>query len=161
MGRSGSHFLSKSTIFNAFEEGIKQRIVVRHFGNHFINLLDRGIFLSSTYIENLKVSEYSCKLQQISVKCLLYHNPFIHLRCALVPVWVKFKQWRTTTFQDIEVYYENVAASTETCAAARRSRWLLAHDQQFREDSKYCWKETGDCASLWDNCYGGRLNLKS
>lgn len=62
MGRGGNgHFLVKSIIFNAFEEGIKQRIVVRHFGDHFINMLDRGIFLSQSYIAQLKVSEYSRK----------------------------------------------------------------------------------------------------
>ncbi|XP_062138082.1 serine/threonine-protein kinase ATM [Drosophila sulfurigaster albostrigata] len=53
------HFLSKSVIFFAFEEGIKQRIVVKHFGDHFINMIDRGIYLSPTYVSNLKVNEYS------------------------------------------------------------------------------------------------------
>jgi len=54
--------LSKSTIFEAFEKGIQQRTVLKHFGDHFINLVDRGIFLSQTYVSKLKVSEYSRKL---------------------------------------------------------------------------------------------------
>ncbi|KAH8386431.1 hypothetical protein KR093_000425 [Drosophila rubida] len=60
MGRQrNGHFLSKSMIFSAFEEGIKQRIVVKHFGDHFINIVDRGIYLSPSYISQLKVNEYS------------------------------------------------------------------------------------------------------
>lgn len=57
-GRSG-HFLAKSSIFNAFEEGIRQSHVVRHFGVNFLNMLDRGIYMSPRYILDLKVSEYS------------------------------------------------------------------------------------------------------
>ncbi|ALC48364.1 tefu [Drosophila busckii] len=60
IGRTnGAYFLDKSTVFNAFEEGLKQRGVVQHFGDHFINILDRGIYLSPSYVRDLKVSEYS------------------------------------------------------------------------------------------------------
>lgn len=59
-GRSGE-FLDKISIFNAFEEGIKQSHVVRHFGDNFLNMLDRGIYLSPRYVYELKVSEYSRK----------------------------------------------------------------------------------------------------
>lgn len=62
-GRSGE-FLDKISIFNAFEEGIKQSHVVRHFGDNFLNMLDRGIYLSPRYVYELKVSEYSRKFSK-------------------------------------------------------------------------------------------------
>ncbi|XP_023036036.1 serine/threonine-protein kinase ATM [Drosophila willistoni] len=53
------HFLAKTTVFNAFEEFIKTRIVVKHFGERILNILDRGIYLSPSYVRELRVNEYS------------------------------------------------------------------------------------------------------
>ncbi|KAM8719535.1 hypothetical protein ACLKA7_005726 [Drosophila subpalustris] len=53
------HFLAKSTIFEVFENGIKQRTVVKHFGDQLLNMLERGIYMSPIYVCDLKVSEYS------------------------------------------------------------------------------------------------------
>ncbi|XP_041674601.1 serine/threonine-protein kinase ATM [Drosophila eugracilis] len=60
MHASGNgHFLAKSTIFNAFEEGIKMRVVVKFFGDRILSLLDRGIYSSDSYVRDLKINEYS------------------------------------------------------------------------------------------------------
>uniref|UniRef100_A0A6P4EBP2 Serine/threonine-protein kinase ATM n=1 Tax=Drosophila rhopaloa TaxID=1041015 RepID=A0A6P4EBP2_DRORH len=60
MQSSGNgHFLAKTSIFNAFEEGIKMRVVVKHFGDRIVSLLDRGIYSSATYVRDLKINEYS------------------------------------------------------------------------------------------------------
>ncbi|XP_052835760.1 LOW QUALITY PROTEIN: serine/threonine-protein kinase ATM [Drosophila gunungcola] len=53
------HFLAKTSIFNAFEEGIKMRVVVKYFGDRIISFLDRGIYTSATYVRELKINEYS------------------------------------------------------------------------------------------------------
>ncbi|KAH8369440.1 hypothetical protein KR009_011024 [Drosophila setifemur] len=53
------HFLAKTNIFNAFEEGIKMRAVVKFFGDCILSLLDRGIYSSSSYVRELKINEFS------------------------------------------------------------------------------------------------------
>ncbi|KAH8295345.1 hypothetical protein KR018_010145 [Drosophila ironensis] len=53
------HFLAKTSVFNAFEEGIKMRAVMRHFGDVILSLLDRGIYTSASYVRELKINEYS------------------------------------------------------------------------------------------------------
>ncbi|XP_017057473.2 LOW QUALITY PROTEIN: serine/threonine-protein kinase ATM [Drosophila ficusphila] len=60
MQTSGNgHFLAKTTIFTAFEEGIKMRVVVKHFGCCILSLVDRGIYSSASYVRDLKINEYS------------------------------------------------------------------------------------------------------
>ncbi|KAH8280952.1 hypothetical protein KR054_005673 [Drosophila jambulina] len=57
---SGSgHFLAKTTLFSAFEEMIKSREVIKHFGDKTLSLLDRGIYSSASYVRELKINEYS------------------------------------------------------------------------------------------------------
>ncbi|XP_032588976.1 serine/threonine-protein kinase ATM isoform X2 [Drosophila mojavensis] len=125
MGRSGSHFLSKSTIFNAFEEGIKQRIVVRHFGNHFINLLDRGIFLSSTYIENLKVSEYSCVLSYL-FELNLNNDELLRskiLKC--ITKTLQLAQKRVQLHADLVDYLPMISNFAKTANTAERKQEIV------------------------------------
>ncbi|XP_016998813.2 serine/threonine-protein kinase ATM isoform X1 [Drosophila takahashii] len=60
MQTSGNgHFLAKTTIFNAFEEGIKMRVVVKFFGDRILSLLDRALYSSPSYVRDLKINEYS------------------------------------------------------------------------------------------------------
>ncbi|KAH8244044.1 hypothetical protein KR032_012478 [Drosophila birchii] len=53
------HFLAKTSLFNAFEEMIKSRVVMKHFGDRVLGLLDRGIYPSASYVRELKINEYS------------------------------------------------------------------------------------------------------
>ncbi|XP_030382015.1 serine/threonine-protein kinase ATM [Scaptodrosophila lebanonensis] len=54
-----NYFLGKTTIVDTFEEGFKKRIVVEHFGLTFLNMLERGIYMSPINVRQIKVNEYS------------------------------------------------------------------------------------------------------
>ncbi|EDV35318.2 LOW QUALITY PROTEIN: uncharacterized protein Dana_GF11791 [Drosophila ananassae] len=53
------HFLARTSIFNAFEEGIKMRVTVKYFGDTILNLSERGIYPSASYVKEMKINEYS------------------------------------------------------------------------------------------------------
>ncbi|EDX12862.1 GD20371 [Drosophila simulans] len=53
------HFLAKTSIFSAFEDGIKMRVVVKYFGDRILSLLEKGIYSSVSYVRDLKINEYS------------------------------------------------------------------------------------------------------
>ncbi|XP_039495619.1 serine/threonine-protein kinase ATM [Drosophila santomea] len=53
------HFLAKTSIFGAFEDGIKMRVVVKYFGDRILSLLEKGIYSSDSYVRDLKINEYS------------------------------------------------------------------------------------------------------
>ncbi|KAH8268288.1 hypothetical protein KR026_004200 [Drosophila bipectinata] len=53
------HFLSRTSIFSAFEEEIKMRVTVKFFGDTVLNLLERGIYPSASYVKEMRINEYS------------------------------------------------------------------------------------------------------
>jgi len=68
------HFLAKTGIFNAFEEGIKMRVVIKFFGDRILSLLDRALYSSASYVRDLKINEYSRK-EILPQKITPFHLP--------------------------------------------------------------------------------------
>ncbi|KRF80861.1 serine/threonine-protein kinase ATM [Drosophila virilis] len=132
MGRGGNgHFLLKSSIFNAFEEGIKQRIVVRHFGDHFINMLDRGIFLSQSYIAQLKVSEYSRILSYL-FELNVDKDEFLRskiLKC--ITKTLQSAQQRVQLHADLVDYLPTLSSYTQTASSSERKTEIVRLYQIF------------------------------
>lgn len=55
------HLFSKSTLFNAFQEGFKSRVAILYFSEMFLSILTQGLFKSPLYVRDLKVNEFSSK----------------------------------------------------------------------------------------------------
>ena len=55
------HLLSKTTLFNAFQEGFKCRAALEYFSDQFLYILNQGLFKSSLYVRELKLNEFSSK----------------------------------------------------------------------------------------------------
>ncbi|XP_043070286.1 serine/threonine-protein kinase ATM [Drosophila grimshawi] len=121
MGRASSgHFLTKSTIFDAFVDGTKSDIVVRYFGVNFVNLLDRGIYLSSRYTLELKVSEYS-NILSVLFELNIDDDEFLRskiLKC--ITKTVEIAQERTQLHDDLVEYLPTLISYTQTAHNAER-----------------------------------------
>ncbi|XP_037929969.1 serine/threonine-protein kinase ATM-like [Teleopsis dalmanni] len=53
------NFLTKSAIFTAFIQGFENHSTIKHFGALFLNLLDRGLYKSLMYVQDIKLNEFS------------------------------------------------------------------------------------------------------
>ncbi|XP_054727235.1 serine/threonine-protein kinase ATM isoform X1 [Anastrepha obliqua] len=56
---NSNNFLSKSAIYQAFCNGFSTTSAVKIFGSLFIQILERGIYKSPSYVRELKVDEYN------------------------------------------------------------------------------------------------------
>ncbi|XP_013106382.2 serine/threonine-protein kinase ATM [Stomoxys calcitrans] len=59
------HLFTKSTLYNAFQDGFKSRVAVLYFNDLFLSILVQGLFKSSQYVQELKVNEYSLILSYL------------------------------------------------------------------------------------------------
>lgn len=50
---------SKTTLFNAFQEGFKSKAALQYFGDTFLKLLSEALFKSEHYIRDIKPNEFS------------------------------------------------------------------------------------------------------
>ncbi|KAH8396072.1 hypothetical protein KR222_002674 [Zaprionus bogoriensis] len=126
VGRSKSgHFLAKSTIFKAFEEGIKRSTVVRHFGVNFLNMLDRGIYLSQHYTFELKVSEYSRILSYL-FELNVGKDEFLRsklLRC--ITTTVQLAKQRVQLHGDLVDYLPTLSSYAQEATTAERKTEIV------------------------------------
>ncbi|XP_034478294.1 serine/threonine-protein kinase ATM-like [Drosophila innubila] len=109
----GGHILAKSTIFDVFENGVKQRTLVKHFGDHFLNLLDRGIYLSPIYVCDLKVSEYSRILSYL-FELNIENDEFLRSKIfKCITKTVQLAQQRVQLHADLADYLPTLSSYTQ------------------------------------------------
>ncbi|XP_022209922.2 serine/threonine-protein kinase ATM [Drosophila obscura] len=115
------HFLAKISIFNAFEEGIKMRTVVKHFGDRFMNLLERGIYSSPTYVRELKINEYSLILSYL-FELNVDEDQFLRTRILkCITKTVSLANERVQLHVDLVAYLPELSSFAQTANAARKT----------------------------------------
>ncbi|BFF89361.1 serine/threonine-protein kinase ATM [Drosophila madeirensis] len=115
------HFLAKTAIFSAFGEGIKRRTVVKYFGDTFMNLLERGIYSSPSYVRELKINEYSRILSYL-FELNVYDDQFLITRILkCITKTVSLAQERVQLHVDLVEYLPELTNFAETARAGRKT----------------------------------------
>ncbi|XP_026850238.1 serine/threonine-protein kinase ATM [Drosophila persimilis] len=114
------HFLAKITIFSAFEEGIKMRTVVKHFGDRFMNLLEGGIYSSPSYVRELKINEYSRILSYL-FELNVHDDDFLRNRIVkCITKTVGLAKERVQLHVDLVEYLPELINFAQTANAGRK-----------------------------------------
>ncbi|XP_020814150.1 serine/threonine-protein kinase ATM [Drosophila serrata] len=115
------HFLAKTSLFNAFEEMIKSRVVINHFGDRILGLLDRGIYSSASYVRELKINEYSRILSYL-FEVNVGGDNFLHttiMKC--ITKTVTLAKDRVQLHCDMVVYLPELKSFASTAIGARKT----------------------------------------
>ncbi|KAH8264195.1 hypothetical protein KR038_004388 [Drosophila bunnanda] len=115
------HFLAKTSLFNAFEEMIKSRVVIKHFGDRVLGLLDRGIYSSASYVRELKINEYSRILSYL-FEVNVGGDEFLHttiLKC--ITKTVTLAKDRVQLHCDMVEYLPELKSFASTAIGARKT----------------------------------------
>ncbi|XP_017035887.1 serine/threonine-protein kinase ATM [Drosophila kikkawai] len=115
------HFLAKASLFNAFEEMIRSRVVIKYFGDRILSLLDRGIYSSASYVRDLKINEYSRILSYL-FELNVGGDDFLHttiLKC--ITKTVTLAKDRVQLHCDLVEYLPELKSFASTANAARKT----------------------------------------
>ncbi|XP_037818798.1 serine/threonine-protein kinase ATM isoform X1 [Lucilia sericata] len=102
------HLFSKSTLFNALQEGFKSRPALEYFSDTFLKILNEALFKSPVYVRDIKLNEFSIILSYLFENNLESNNLFLFASLKSINKTIELSHEYVQMSADVIAYFPEV-----------------------------------------------------
>ncbi|XP_046801392.1 serine/threonine-protein kinase ATM isoform X1 [Lucilia cuprina] len=102
------HLFSKSTLFNALQEGFKSRPALEYFSDTFLKILNEALYKSPVYVRDMKLNEFSIILSYLFENNLESNNLFLFASLKSINKTIELSHEYVQMSADVIAYFPEV-----------------------------------------------------
>ncbi|XP_065364298.1 serine/threonine-protein kinase ATM isoform X2 [Calliphora vicina] len=102
------HLFTKSTLFNALQEGFKSRAALEYFSDTFLKILNEALFKSPVYVRELKLNEFSIILSYLFETNMDKNHIFLFASLKSINKTIELSHEYVQMTSDVIAYFPDV-----------------------------------------------------